>query len=70
MLKVKRFKLARPSLSLGANGDCKSLIVPAGSIIKVVSEPKSEHHQMVDVLWNGEVFTMFALDILDASASA
>jgi len=65
MLKVQRFKLARPSLSLGANGERKSLIVPAGSVIKIVSQPKSEHDQMVDVLWNGKVVTMFALDILE-----
>jgi len=63
MLKAKRFKLARPSLSLGAKGERKPLIVPAGSVIKVVSGPTSQHDQMVDVLWDGKVVTMFALDM-------
>jgi len=70
MLKAKRFKLARPSLSLGVKGERKSLIVPAGSVIKVVSGPKNRHDQMINVFWNGKIVTMFALDVLSASARA
>ena len=78
MLSGRRFKLERPTLAIdSANDKRQSSYVPAGAIIKVVSGPTSDGDRMVDVLWNGKVVTMFAIDVnvrgtevLDDSASA
>lgn len=80
MLTGKRFRLERPTLAingLDGNGKRQTSYVPAGAIIKVVSGPTSASDRMVDVLWNGQAFSMFAIDVdvrgtevLDESASA
>ena len=64
MLTGRRFKLERPTLAIhGADGKRQTSYVPAGAIIKVVSGPTSAGDRMVDVLWDGQIVTMFALDV-------
>jgi hypothetical protein len=78
VLTGRRFKLERPTLAIdGVNGKRQSSYVPAGAIVKIVSGPTSESDRMVDVLWDGKVVTMFAIDVnvrgtevQDESASA
>jgi hypothetical protein len=78
VLTGRRFKLQTPTLAIdGVDGKRQSSYVPAGAIIKVVSGPTSDGDRMVDVLWNGKVVTMFAIDVnvrgtevLDESAEA
>ena len=80
MLTGKKFKLGCPTLAIdGVDGSGKRLTsyVPAGAIIKVVSGPTSTGDRMVDVLWDGKTFSMFAIDVnvrgtevLDESAGA
>lgn len=78
MLTGRRFRLERPTLAIdGTNGKHQSSYVPAGAIIKVVSGPTSAGDRMVDVLWDGKIVTMFAIDVnvrgtevLDESAGA
>jgi len=78
MLTGKRFRLERPTLAIdGTNGKRQSSFVPAGAVVKVVSGPTSPGDRMVDVLWDGKIVTMFAIDvngrgteIVDESASA
>ena len=78
MLTGRRFKLERPTLAIdGVNAKRQTSFVPAGAIIKVVSGPTSEGDRMVDVLWDGKIVTMFAIDVnvrgtevLDESTSA
>ena len=80
MLTGKRFRLRTPTLAIDGvdvNGKRQTSYVPAGAIIKVVSGPTSAGDRMVDVLWDGKPFTMFAIDvnvrgteILDEGASA
>jgi len=78
MLSGKRFKLESPTLSIeSSNGKRQASLVPAGAIIKVVSGPTSEGDRMVDVIWDGKIVTMFAVDVnvrgtevLDESAGA
>jgi len=78
MLSGRRFKLETPTLAIdGVNGKRHTSYVPAGAIIKVVSGPTSAGDRMVDVLWDGKIVTMFAIDVnvrgtevLDDGASA
>ena len=78
MLTGKRYRLERPTLAIhSTNGKRESLYVPAEAIVKVVSGPTSTGDRMVDVLWDGKIVTMFAIDvnirgteILDEGASA
>ena len=78
MLTGRRFRLERPTLAIhGLEGKRQTSFVPAGAIIKVVSGPTSAGDRMVDVLWDGKIVTMFAIDVdvrgtevLDGGASA
>jgi hypothetical protein len=64
VLTGKKFKLERPTLAIdGVNGKRQTSFLPAGAIIKVVSGPTSDGDRMVDVLWDGKIFTMFAVDV-------
>jgi hypothetical protein len=44
------------------DGKHVAAIVPAGSVIKAASGPK-HGDRMVDVLWNGRIVAMFAVDV-------
>jgi hypothetical protein len=64
VLTGKRFRLERATLALGVgNGKRNAVTVPAGAIIKVVSGPTGEGDRMVDVHWDGQTLTMFAIDV-------
>jgi len=64
MLTGKRFRLERATLALGvANGKRNAVTVPAGAILKVVSGPTGDGDRMVDVHWEGQTLTMFAIDV-------
>src|ERR1051325_7832419 len=47
----------------GAIGKRQASFVPAGAVVKVVSGPTSAGDRMVDVLWDGKIVTMFAIDV-------
>ncbi len=64
MLTGRGFKLERATLALDVvEGHRRTLAIPAGEVIKVVAGPTSQPDQMVDVLWQGRVLTMFTLDV-------
>jgi len=61
MLTGKTFTLDRPTMAFTANnGRQRSIIVPTGSTVEVVSSYAS---QMADVLWDGLTLTMFVHDL-------
>ena len=57
----QKFRLDTPTIGLAGNRRRQALI-PAESIIKIVSVP-TDYRRMVDVLWDGQPITMFALDV-------
>ena len=66
MLTGKRFQIQRPTLSVAMEeGKRQAVTIPAGSIIKVVEGPREldDDHGMIDVLLNGRILTMFAVDV-------
>jgi hypothetical protein len=64
MLTGKRFKLDRSTLALGSiEGGRKAVTIPAGAIVKVISGPTGDGDRMVDVLWESQTVTMFAVDV-------
>lgn len=64
MLTGKKFKLQRGTLALTmVDGRRRSITVPAGAIIKVVSGPSSDKDRMIDVSWDGQIVEMFAVDV-------
>jgi hypothetical protein len=64
MLTGKKFKLQRTTLALNViDGIRKPVAVPVGNVVEVVSSQKSQEDRMVDVLWEGQVLTMFVLDV-------
>jgi hypothetical protein len=64
VLTGKRFRLERATLALGvANGKRNAVTVPAGAILKVVSGPSGDGDRMVDVHWEGQTLTLFAIDV-------
>ena len=66
MLAGKRFKLREPvvATALANNGNRVATIVPASSVVEIISRTASGL-RILDVLWQGEVFAMFASDIAE-----
>ncbi len=63
MLTGKRFRLKTSTLSIeGMNGTRTAVTLPAGAIVKVVSGP-TPGDRLVDVLWEGKMVEMFAIDL-------
>ena len=63
LLTGRRFKLSTPTLALETlEGKRVATTVPAGTTVKVVSGP-TQGDRMVDVLWEGRVIVMFAIDV-------
>jgi len=64
MLTGKRFRLETPTLALDIiDGKSVAITVPAGAIIKVVSDHPGEGDRMVDVVLEGRIVAMFAYDV-------
>ena len=63
MLTSKQFRMDTPIAAIDAvEGKRIAIIVPAGAAIKVISPPR-EADNMIDVLWEGRIVTMFAIDV-------
>jgi len=57
------FKLDKTTLAIGdVNGKRVAVTIPAGDIVKLVSNP-SPRDKMVDVLWEGRMVAMYAIDL-------
>ncbi len=66
MLAGRRFKLREPVIAtaLEKNGGRMAAMIPASSIIEIVSGTASGL-RILDVLWDGKVFAMFESDIAE-----
>jgi hypothetical protein len=65
MLTGRRFKLREPVIATALdNGDRVASLVPASSVIEIVSQTASGL-RILDVLWDGKVFAMFESDIAE-----
>jgi hypothetical protein len=63
MLTGRRFKLEIATLAANdLNGKLALTTIPAGGIVKVVADP-GDGAGMVEVLWEGRTFLMFAIDL-------
>jgi hypothetical protein len=62
MLIGRRFKLRVATIAV--DGERVTVMIPAGTIVKVVSD-SCEGTRMVDVLTDGRIFVMFALDVIE-----
>jgi len=63
MLTGKQFELNTPTVAIDTvEGKHVAAVVPAGSVIKVASGP-TPGDRMVDVLWEGRMVMMFAIDV-------
>jgi hypothetical protein len=63
MLTGKRFTLESSTMAVDTDsGKRKAVTIPASSVIKVVSLPRSGD-PMVEVLWEGRVVLMFIVDV-------
>ena len=63
MLTGRKFKLERATLGVTmVDGRRRAIAIPVGAIIKVISNPTLAG-RMVDVLWDGKSFEMFAVDV-------
>jgi hypothetical protein len=64
MLTGQKFRLERCTLALElVDGHRIPVAIPAGDIVEVVSDSRNEEQRMVDVCWDGEVLSMFVLDV-------
>ena len=66
MLAGRRFKLCEPVIAtaLENNGQRVASIVPTSSIVEIISGTASGLG-ILDVVWDGKVFAMFASDIAE-----
>ncbi len=77
MLRNKRFELTKPTLALDAVVRQGWITIPAGEIIRILAGPSGEGNEMIDILWDGRMLTMLAIEltagckeISDGSAAA
>lgn len=63
MLSNKRFKLTKPALALDVVVRQGWITIPAGEIIRVLAGPNGEGNKMIDVLWEGRMLTMYAIEV-------
>lgn len=63
MLRNRRFKLTKPALALDAVVRRGWITIPAGEVIRVLAGPNGERNEMIDILWEGQMLTMFAIDV-------
>jgi hypothetical protein len=63
MLRNKRFKLSKSALALDAVVRQGWITIPAGEIIRVLAGPNGDGEEMIDILWDGRMLTMFAIDV-------
>jgi hypothetical protein len=60
---TRKFKLEQTTLAIGdLNGKRVAVRIPAGDVVKLVSHP-SPWNKMVDVLWEGRMVAMYAIDL-------
>jgi hypothetical protein len=63
MLTGKRFRLETSTMAVETvEGKHVAVTVPSADIIKVISGPR-HGDRMMDVLWDGRVVMMFAIDV-------
>jgi hypothetical protein len=63
MLSGQRFTLQTPTMAVDADGGKgKAVTIPAAAVIKVISRLRGADH-MIQVLWEGRVLQMFAIDV-------
>lgn len=63
MLRNKRFELTKPTLALDAVVRQGWITIPAGEIIRILAGPNGEGNEMIDILWDGRMLTMFAIEL-------
>jgi hypothetical protein len=63
MLAGKQFQFHKNTLVIELVNDKRTVVtIPAGDILKVVSDPRNGEDR-VDVLWNGRMVSMFTVDV-------
>jgi hypothetical protein len=65
MFSGRSFRLTHETIAISeAKGKREAITIPEKAIVKVISGPTSERDRMVDVLWDGQVVVMFAVDLI------
>ena len=64
MLTGKRFKVVESILALDGTGRNGWVTIPAGRIVEVVSGPYGHKDQLVELLWDGRMVTIFARELV------
>jgi hypothetical protein len=63
MLAGKRFELHTPTLALDiVKGKREAVMIPGGDTVKVVNDVRHGEDR-VDVLWDGRILQIFAVDV-------
>ena len=62
----EKFRVVTPTLGVDSStGEHRvTVILPADAVIQVMSVPRLDDTQMVEVLWEGRPLTMFVQDVL------
>lgn len=64
MAKERRFRLRSATVAVeGSESNRVAVTIPAGDIVKVISERTSHRDGMIEVLWDTRVLKMFAVDL-------
>jgi hypothetical protein len=66
MLTGHSYRLITATLGIAEkDGKRRAVTIPSGAILKIVAGPTSKRDRMVDVLWKGNVYAMFLVDVRD-----
>jgi hypothetical protein len=59
----RRFELTKPALALDAVVRQGWITIPAGEVIRTLGGPDGDEDEMVDVIWDGRMLAMLAIDV-------
>lgn len=66
MLRGKRFRLKRATISIESTVDDRLVVmIPTSAVVTVLSGPRPDDMRMIDILWDKKTLVMFAVDILE-----
>jgi hypothetical protein len=68
VLNGKRFALMKPTLAHDGAVRQGWISIPAGAIVRIISDRNGNESHLIDVLWEGRMVKMFAIDLTSSGA--
>jgi hypothetical protein len=68
VLTNKRFAMMQPTVAHDGSVKQGWISIPAGAIVRAISDPYEDESHLIDVLWQGRKVRMFKIDLTASGA--